>query len=1316
MNKKLLALALAIVMIFGCTFPVVALSNEDYFSTDVSSMTDEEFFGVWNNGTESWVGSGKLNYEYTDELSPVEDCVKNADYDGAKEALLTYLRTRSGGYEPPLPTADYPTDLLIDGVFTNRLEIIEKELSVGTDYEWLEADVTSLLKSVKNSLFSICLHARKKEAESIRIASRESEYAPYVEAVVDGKTVSLPVIKDLYIRAEAYENENFGVEDEILVRDSGNPIDSDTRIGFIEVDTSSLSTNSVITSAKLKLYAKTDAAEPSKLMLFRFFTKLDEETDTFKTLKSSLGIVSWQGIECGSDWEWPEGYYSEFGYHFNRFYFLAKLVELYRQTGNEYYAYHTINFILDFIKDKYVSYPRVLEEAIRAEQWYTIFWGVLNSEWMTPQACSAIMKYFWQSANEQMTGFAVGSNWGTTQTQTLVGFCAVFPEFRDQPLWLKTARNRLENDISPLILDDGAYIENSTSYAAVTLNALLSILTYAENAGLKFSSKFINKVELFINHIMDTSDPNGVPVEWGDGKASNVRNTILKLGELFENQEQIYFGSNGENGAVPKRTSALYPIGRRAFMRNSWDKDATYLFINNYKGNIHGHSDSLHIYLHAYGEPLLVDTGKSSYDLENDEIAIWQTFDTEAHNSIDINDKSQENIDRKETALMDMTEYTDFYTGYSDSVSDARFTRNILFIKPRWFIVSDLLEPKNINSVNEYKQTWHLPYRANPSIDETTKIGRSNFDKKANILVIPADPDELEATLPTGWGRGDKGSADEQKYLKYTQKKSGNVTYDTVLLPQKMGANDNIDISRVDTGFDKSEVSALKITLNDNVFEYIIAHSHIDDLKTYGTNSYDGRMAFYERDSYGKLKMVSISDGKNLTVDGTEIIKSSRKIKNLSLEYSHKDMYLSTTDENFSAYVYVPEETENIYLNNILATIQKNGTYALIGGGSILPEGEKDTQDGVVKVTHNKAEYDKYLSVNDEAVKIYTLEIQQDTVAEGGVDYDGAIALPFIRDEKVLIKPDYTVSFSKSVKITNYFNNGEDCFYTTPRGIEEKIPECSLEQVEDMLKNTAVVKVGNDFYTIYNLQYYSAPIAEETITSPLEPPISPSEPENSQGMSDNTSSGNAGNGGGGSGGAAGKDDKDDDKELGETSTSFMDTKGHWAENEIKALTEKGILKGISEELFMPDKTVTRAEFVTMLIRALGDEVVKYEACFKDVYAPDWYADVLQTAYSIGLMEGFEGYVRPNDNITREEMIKIIVSAYSTYFDEKTSSAAKIKFTDNDSISRWAYSYVEQAAEAGIVQGDTQGNFNPRDSATRAQAAVILQRILAKNNE
>ncbi len=1043
------------------------------FEDTASSLTDEQFFGIWNKGSEEWTTKGKINYDYSDELSGVEACVKAGRYEDAKAELLQYYKTRSSGMFPELQnTTEYPLDLIIDGIYTNRVSFLTKELEIPTEYAWIEIDVTSFLNLIRDGFATLCLHARKKWEGVIRVATKESEYAPYIDAVINGEQVRLDILRDTYIRAVGYENQVFGAEKEMLIHDSGDPIDSNYCMGFLQIDTSNISDTDVITSAKLRFYAKTEGDEPAQMMIFRDNREFDENTDTFATMKGNLTIVSWQGIEGGTDWEWPDGYYTEFWYHFNRFHFLDTFVRTYQKTGDEYYAYHALLLMFDFLQDQAVGYPRSLEEPIRALSWHSTFFNMLDSKYMTPTAATALMKYFWESQDYLRTSFSVGSNWGTAQTKTFLKGCAVFPEFSDVPLWLKTIRNRVENDIAPLILDDGAYIENSNSYAAGSLQNVLGFLKDAQEAGLEFSDAFVEKARLFTKYIMDSANYKGQSVEWGDGGAATMRSYIQGMAEVLGDQEFMYFGTNGARGTIPSWTSANYPIGRRTFLRTGWKSEDTFLFINNYKGNIHGHSDALHIYLDAYGENMLSDTGKVSYDLENDEIAIWQTYDTEAHNTVSVNHAPQRNTDFGETNTLAVTDYTDFYEGYTDSNENVRHERTILFIKPNYFIVSDLLTPTDDTTVNDYRQTWHTPYGANLSVDAESKMAQTNFNNRANLKIVPADPEILEEEIKDGWGFGPAGSSSAKvPYLSYGQNKAGKVSYDTVLYPEKLGANDTVTVKRLDTGRDKTEATALQIQINSNTAYYLLTHQVTGESNRFGEgNSFDGKMAFFEKNSYGELSTVSIAEGKTLVIDGREVIKAEVPISSLAISYEGSNLYLSSEDINVSAAVYVPEECEKIYLNEKeIMPVMADG-YAYIGDDEVRPPSElTQTEDGVT-AKFDETELQKYALIKEKSELLYTLYIAAGTEAQGGENYTGQISMPHENGKSVVITPDYSVRISQPVKLTNRYEISGACEYITSVGSQAAVLECEPEDVEELLKTEPVVRVGNDFYLAYRLR------------------------------------------------------------------------------------------------------------------------------------------------------------------------------------------------------------------------------------------------------
>lgn len=172
---------------------------------------------------------------------------------------------------------------------------------------------------------------------------------------------------------------------------------------------------------------------------------------------------------------------------------------------------------------------------------------------------------------------------------------------------------------------------------------------------------------------------------------------------------------------------------------------------------------------------------------------------------------------------------------------------------------------------------------------------------------------------------------------------------------------------------------------------------------------------------------------------------------------------------------------------------------------------------------------------------------------------------------------------------------------------------------------------------------------------------------------------------------------------------FIDTVNHWAETNILAMAELGIVNGVSENEFQPDRNVTRAEFATMISKALElDEIT--ENIYSDVPDDAWYKDVVLKCTKAGLIQGSDGMFRPNDLISREEMAVILYRAkhYIGLGNEETVSLA---FADKDEISAWAKDAVASMAHEGIINGMGDNMFAPKNSATRAQAVVVLERIL-----
>lgn len=181
---------------------------------------------------------------------------------------------------------------------------------------------------------------------------------------------------------------------------------------------------------------------------------------------------------------------------------------------------------------------------------------------------------------------------------------------------------------------------------------------------------------------------------------------------------------------------------------------------------------------------------------------------------------------------------------------------------------------------------------------------------------------------------------------------------------------------------------------------------------------------------------------------------------------------------------------------------------------------------------------------------------------------------------------------------------------------------------------------------------------------------------------------------------------------------FADTTKHWARTDITELASRLIVTPSSGSKFEPDKKITRAEFAVYITKGLGlagDE--SYARRFPDV-SSGTTAAYIGAAAKAGIINGnADGTFKPNSNITREQMALMMVRAmeYAGYDTSMNgaSTATLSKFKDAAKIQ--SKDTVAKAVKEGIIQGVTTNTFQPQGNATRAQAAVMLKRVLNKLN-
>lgn len=168
----------------------------------------------------------------------------------------------------------------------------------------------------------------------------------------------------------------------------------------------------------------------------------------------------------------------------------------------------------------------------------------------------------------------------------------------------------------------------------------------------------------------------------------------------------------------------------------------------------------------------------------------------------------------------------------------------------------------------------------------------------------------------------------------------------------------------------------------------------------------------------------------------------------------------------------------------------------------------------------------------------------------------------------------------------------------------------------------------------------------------------------------------------------------------------------WAYKAISTLYEKGVISGKSEEKFCPNETVTREEFAKMLVCAAGIEVSESENVFSDAQSGEWYTKYINAAYTKKICSGIsEGIFGVGQTVSREDMCVMVYNAMKNLSAECVEAEAE--FADLESFGDYSKAAVGSLAKMGIVSGVGENLFNPKGSATRAQAAVIIYNLLLK---
>lgn len=183
------------------------------------------------------------------------------------------------------------------------------------------------------------------------------------------------------------------------------------------------------------------------------------------------------------------------------------------------------------------------------------------------------------------------------------------------------------------------------------------------------------------------------------------------------------------------------------------------------------------------------------------------------------------------------------------------------------------------------------------------------------------------------------------------------------------------------------------------------------------------------------------------------------------------------------------------------------------------------------------------------------------------------------------------------------------------------------------------------------------------------------------------------------------------KEL--NSNKLKDIAGHWAEPQLTEWSDRGLIDGYEDGTFRPDQIISRIEFVTLVNRLFAFKDIG-DIQFSDVPSVAWFASQVKAAKAAGYIQGYaDGTFHPDQRLLRVEASTMLSLLVPMLVEEGTNPLSAFK--DQASVPDYGRVSLNAAIEAGYINGFPDQTVRPMQAVTRAEAIVILDRILKQSS-
>lgn len=486
----------------------------------------------------------------------------------------------------------------------------------------------------------------------------------------------------------------------------------------------------------------------------------------------------------------------------HKFYYAAGLGKAYGESGDRRYADKWIELTSSWIDQVPLGFLSSDVAGRRIQNWiFAHYYFIAENGAVVP---ADFYEKFLHSLAQQVdylcANLTPARNHRTLELAAVFLAAVVFPELKNAPAWLDLARRELALNIQSDLLPDGVHCELSTDYHHLVLKNFLWVRRLAALNGIYLPDVIDERIPLALQFSLYIHRPDGTIPSLSDGDSRSFLDLLQQGYELYGDETMLYAASRGARGKAPENRSKGFSDAGYYVLRSGWgDKnelyqDERFLVFDCGplgRGN-HGHFDLLNIEMAAFGQSLIVDPGRYTYDESGETNWRVRFRGTAYHNTVTVDRKNQTRYEFHKNKFkikgpepeFELREWQsgagyDYLCGVARSHEyDAVHERRIFFSAPEYWIVSDLLSAAE---EHDYDLRFHLSDQAQGKID----LARAANAIQAPHLVL-AQPVDSEVTLALedGFVSRSYGVKHAAPIVKYSHH-GADAVFHTVLYPFK---------------------------------------------------------------------------------------------------------------------------------------------------------------------------------------------------------------------------------------------------------------------------------------------------------------------------------------------------------------------------------------------------------------------------------------------------------------------------------------------------------------------------------------------------